>query len=328
MTNEGEVRKGGTEFSPDELPGFECKTLALPSEGDGELAATLIRPTRTEPEHTEEDDRPAVLYIHGFIDYFFQTHLAEALEEAGFCFYALDLRRYGRSLRPQNRAATAHEIDDYFEEIDWALSEITARHKRVAGLIGHSTGGLVCALYLASRRDRKVVERLVLNSPFLQFNLAPKDLLLSRLVATCARFFPHVKLPQTVRTTYGETLHISGRGEWNYSLEKKPKAGFSLYSGWFRMIHHAHAQALQGLDLRLPVLCLHSDASHRPGEEPQPRDFSADIVLDVEHIKKRAPLLGPHVTLREISGAVHDVMLSKPAVRAEALSALIHFLKA
>ena len=39
-----------------------------------------------------------MLYLHGFNDYFFQTHLADAWLEAGFDFYALDLRKYGRSL--------------------------------------------------------------------------------------------------------------------------------------------------------------------------------------------------------------------------------------
>ena len=40
-----------------------------------------------------------MLYLHGWNDYFFQTHLADAFAALGFDFYALDLRRYGRSLR-------------------------------------------------------------------------------------------------------------------------------------------------------------------------------------------------------------------------------------
>jgi alpha-beta hydrolase superfamily lysophospholipase len=38
-----------------------------------------------------------VLYLHGYNDYF-HTHVAEKFNENNFDFYALDLRKYGRSL--------------------------------------------------------------------------------------------------------------------------------------------------------------------------------------------------------------------------------------
>jgi alpha-beta hydrolase superfamily lysophospholipase len=43
-------------------------------------------------------DRRSVLYLHGYNDYFFHTHVAEKFNENNFDFYALDLRKYGRSL--------------------------------------------------------------------------------------------------------------------------------------------------------------------------------------------------------------------------------------
>ena len=42
----------------------------------------------------------AVLYLHGRNDFFFQTHLADALLTAGYEFYALDLRTCGRAGAP------------------------------------------------------------------------------------------------------------------------------------------------------------------------------------------------------------------------------------
>ena len=56
--------------------------------------ATLVR------RRADAPTRRAVLYLHGFVDYFFQTHLAEFFTDRGFDFYALDLRKYGRSLLP------------------------------------------------------------------------------------------------------------------------------------------------------------------------------------------------------------------------------------
>ena len=40
-----------------------------------------------------------MLHVHGFADYFFQTEYAEWWNARGYDFYALDLRKYGRSIR-------------------------------------------------------------------------------------------------------------------------------------------------------------------------------------------------------------------------------------
>ena len=51
--------------------GFWALTLALEPDYDGPVSATLIRrPLRREREC-------AVLYLHGYVDYFFQAHLAD-----------------------------------------------------------------------------------------------------------------------------------------------------------------------------------------------------------------------------------------------------------
>src|SRR5690606_40028056 len=58
---------------------------------EGEVVATLVR------HHPPERDglRPAraVLYVHGWSDYFFQRHLAQYWTSLGAAFYALDLDR-------------------------------------------------------------------------------------------------------------------------------------------------------------------------------------------------------------------------------------------
>jgi len=46
------------------------------------VVATLVRRRATAPT------RRAVLYVHGFNDYFFQTHLADFYIDHGFDFYA------------------------------------------------------------------------------------------------------------------------------------------------------------------------------------------------------------------------------------------------
>ena len=54
-----------------------------------------------------------MLYVHGWNDYFFQTHLADHMADLGFDFYAVDLRRYGRSLRRGHLRGFITDLDDY-----------------------------------------------------------------------------------------------------------------------------------------------------------------------------------------------------------------------
>ncbi len=52
-------------------PGYEAVELPLGRDSEGEVVATLVSRRRAEPT------RRAVLYVHGFVAYFFQTHLAD-----------------------------------------------------------------------------------------------------------------------------------------------------------------------------------------------------------------------------------------------------------
>ena len=108
------------------LTGYECRTLSLPEAEvaageppDTELCATLVR------RPTDRPSRRAVLYLHGWNDYFFQTHLADHFIGLGFDFFALDLRRYGRSLREGQLPGFITDLADYDDELDAAMAIIT-----------------------------------------------------------------------------------------------------------------------------------------------------------------------------------------------------------
>lgn len=70
-----------------------------------------------------------LLYLHGWQDYFFQTHLAEYWEGLGVRFHALDLRKYGRSLREHQTPGYVTDLATYDEDIEAALA-----------VIGHGVG--------------------------------------------------------------------------------------------------------------------------------------------------------------------------------------------
>src|SRR5690606_17483172 len=114
--------------------------------------------------------RRAVLYLHGFCDYFFHTHLADFCTGLGYDFYALDLRKHGRSLRPHQTPNFCRDLREYYAEIDEAYSLIRERdeHDEVV-VIAHSTGGLVAALWAHDRHEcgMEVPRAFVFNSPWL-----------------------------------------------------------------------------------------------------------------------------------------------------------------
>src|SRR5438477_10862365 len=122
-------------WKPDRLlAGFEALELDAAPDYDGAVVATLVRlPAPNAP-------RGAVLYVHGFSDYFFQRHMAERFAAEGYAFYALGLRKYGRSLRPHQHPNFCKSVSEHYADIDAALAAIG----EPVLLSGHSMGGLVC----------------------------------------------------------------------------------------------------------------------------------------------------------------------------------------
>ena len=144
---------------------YTRETITLPDDSEGPVVATLVRlPASTRKR------RGAVLHVHGFCDYFFQTATAEFFAAAGYDFYALDLRKCGRSLLPHQTPNFCQDLAEYHPELDEAIRIIRERdeHDRVL-ISGHSTGGLITALWAADRyaEGSPVIDAMVLNSPWL-----------------------------------------------------------------------------------------------------------------------------------------------------------------
>jgi alpha-beta hydrolase superfamily lysophospholipase len=281
-----------TPWLPDRfLPGFESLELEFPDDYDGRALATLIRLPLG-----GEAPRGAVLFVHGFIDYFFQRHLAERFAMEGYAFYALDLRKHGRSLRPHQHPNFCKSIAEYYPEITRAIDVIG----EPVLLAGHSTGGLICSLYAHEGPHREQVRALWLNSPFFDWNLPDWRRAQLHMAAALGRFFPYLNDPKALLPDYTQALLDQG---WEFDTTFKPVPGFPVYYGWLGAIADAHAKVHTGLDLRCPVLAMHSD--------------EADIVLDWRHIARWSRTLGPDVTVLSLPGAMHDVSLSRPEIRDE-----------
>ncbi len=302
--------------------GYTFHTLKLKPDYEGEVVATLIE------KKTEKPSKKAMLYLHGFNDYFFQDHFADWANKPGFNFYALELRKYGRSILPHQKPNNFRDIREYFEEIDQSIEFIKKKEKNEKLVfVGHSTGGLIGALYAHDHRDDGLVDTLILNSPFFEFNVpAVLKKTFIPLMVSLAGTFPNLPSPVGLDKGYGYSLHKSHNGEWDYALKLKPDAGFKIYASWIKGIYTAQKELQQGLNITCPVLVMHSAKSVKPGNyKPEMQD--ADAVLNVEDIERFSHVIGKNVKTASFEGGLHDLLLSKKPVRDKVLQAMEEFLK-
>jgi alpha-beta hydrolase superfamily lysophospholipase len=291
-------------------PPYERHTIDLGTDDEGPVVATLVR------RRADRPSRRAVLYVHGFVDYFFQTHLADFFVERGWDFYALDLRKYGRSLLPHQTPNFARSLADYFPELNEAARIIREEDGHDQLLVsGHSTGGLITSLWSHTRHGQGVVDGLFLNSPFFDFNVpwVVKRPLMAAVVGVSGRT-PYRKIPTASLGLYGESLHTDHRGEWTYDLAWKPIAGFPVTAGWLNAIRRGQRRLREGLAIDAPVMVACSTRTFR-GRAWSEDVRNTDVVLDVEHIVRWAPRLGPRVTIARFDGGIHDLTLSGKEVR-------------
>jgi alpha-beta hydrolase superfamily lysophospholipase len=311
------------DWQPDVLGGgFEAAPLALRPDATGPIAATLVR-HRGGPTPT----RRVVLYVHGYNDYFFQVALAAWFGRRDIDFYAIDLRHYGRSLVAGRTPNYTADLVEYDEDLDAALDVILgAGHQRVI-LVAHSTGGLIAPLWLA-RHPTAPVDGMVLNSPFFELQQpAAVRAVISGAASAVARLQPLRALPAGVDSNYGDSLHVSRRGEWDYDMAWKPSPGFPVRVGWLRAVVEGQRALHAGLDLRSPALVMASTRTvtgHGWHDDLQ----RGDSVLDADSIARWAPALGRNVTIVRIEDGMHDLFLSPQPARERAYDATATWLSA
>jgi alpha-beta hydrolase superfamily lysophospholipase len=296
-------------YVPDNLKnGFEQLTIQQPDDYEGKVVTTLVR--KLSPVRANH----AVLYVHGKNDYFFQTEMAENYLKNGYDFYAIDLRKYGRSYRKYQKFNNTRDIREYYADLDTALKIIRKQAYKTVLLSGHSTGGLIVSCYAEDRIGKELFDAVFLNSPFLDMNLSP---ILKKVVLPMISR-KGIKTPDKVYNSkpdslYGKSLHKHFYGEWDFN-EWKAFAAPSMNYGWIHAIHAAHLRVHERFQITKPVLVMCSDASGYDSKWTE-NFHKTDEVLNVKDIQKYAPYLGSKVTTIIIPGAMHDLVLSAKPVR-------------
>jgi len=304
-------------WGPDFLgPGFEARTLELlPDDEDDGAVATLVRhlPALAPGALPGTPTTPTFiyLYLHGWNDYFFQTHLAREISRLGGAFYALDLRRYGRSWREGQMLGWCTSLAEYDEDLGRALSAIRAEQGWETELVlsGHSTGGLVASLW--ADRHPGALRALVLNSAWLSLQgseivrtvgdpvlrtLALRDPRMSILDSWVdpARVFSITDgwLPERdgelPDPAWADDPYVTG---WDINPAWSIKPSAPVRVGWLQAVMEGHNRVAQGLDIRCPVLSMGA-ASTRLGVTWTPESRSADTIIDADATARRAVMLG------------------------------------
>lgn len=271
-----------------------------------------------------------ILYVHGYNDYFFQKELAEKADSAGYAFFAIDLHYCGRSLMPGDARGDMRNMREFFAELDYAVELARVITKERADslpmvLMGHSQGGLLAAFYADHRPEEKFAA-LVLNSPFFDFNFnwLVRNLAIP-VVSEIAMYLPDFSIGSSGDPNYAYSLDKKYYGEWLYNTEWKSESRPEQFLGWVRAIHKAQQELHRGFHINSPTLVMHGDCTEK-GEEWSENYMHCDGVLDVEHIEKWAPKVGPNVKTETVAGGLHDLFLSRKAVRDEAYAKAFRFI--
>lgn len=319
-----------SDWQPDMLgDGYEQRVLPLgpDPDGEGDVFATLVRRAR------EDEVRRAVIFVHGFSDYFFQTELADFFDARGYAFYALDLRKCGRSRRPGHTAHYVSDLASYDDELGQAL-EIVQEETGGAPvlLVAHSTGGLILPLWL-DRLQRRTggslgagIVGLVLDSPWLDLQGKPAmRTYVTQAVRVIAKVAPKRVLPLGLSDAYGTSLHTSAHGEWDFDTVLKPLSGFPVTFGWLNAVRRGQARLHKGLEVGVPALVLHSDKSWF-GSTWSDKTEVSDVVLDVKQIAAWSSALGKDVRDVTIPDGKHDLFLSREVPRKATYAAIEEWL--
>lgn len=308
-------------WHPDILPGYEARYVNQGEAFDGPCRSTIVRKKANKPS------RRAFLYIHGFNDYFFQAEMGERFVDSGYNFYAVDLRRYGRSKEPWQYPFNIRDMKEYFNDIDSALSQIRRDGNIDITLGGHSTGGLTVSYFASERGVNVGVNRVVTDSPFLAWNFSPfMRKVAIPVVGFLGKMFKNSKIKQSHCDGYAYSLLKEYHGQWEYNTDWKMIYSPPVTFSWVGAISRGQSQLMKHKEnIKVPILVMHSSRKI-DGCNWSPEFQTGDAVLDPFMIQERGVQLGSQRMVCAIDSGLHDLILSEPTPREAAYDTIFRFL--
>lgn len=309
-------------WHPDILPGYEARYVNQGEAFDGPCRSTIVRLKAKIPS------RKAFLYIHGFNDYFFQAEMGRRFVDSGFNFYAVDLRRYGRSKEPWQYPYNIRDMKEYFADIDSALVQIRKDGNTDITLGGHSTGGLTVSYFAAVRGSDVGVDRVVTDSPFLEWNYNSfmRNVAVP-VVSFLGKIFKNSKIKQGHCDGYAYSLLKEYHGEWEYNTDWKMIYSPPVTYSWVGAIERGQSQLMKKRqNIKVPILVMHSSRKIE-GCNWEPVFQTGDAVLDPHMIQERGEKLGTRRMVCTIDSGLHDLILSESPHREAAYDTMFRFIR-
>ena len=315
-------------WKPDSvLEGYQQATVHLGEDAEGEIVATFVRKDPSKLTLQERwrrwhfsvrGHRLAIMYVHGWNDYFYRRHASEYWESLGIPFYAVDLRKFGRSYRPYQTPGYIEDLHEYRLEFNALRDQIVKEQGKDVRIlmIAHSQGGLSASLWVNAEHPHHV-EALALNSPWLELQGNRMFRLLSTPVVQMYRLRGgNTVMPMRDPGFYARCIKRSTGGEWDYlDHPLNPGVEFLTRAGWMQAIYNGQDEIAKNLDIQIPVLVCTSDKSMMLQSTWDEGMREADSVLDITAIRQAALHLGDVVALATIRGGLHDLSMSKPDAR-------------
>ena len=288
---------------------YKMTTINMPDDYSGKVKCTVVKKAAS-------GSHKAVLYVHGYNDYFFQAEEGNKFVKHGYNFYAVDLRKYGRSILPGQTKFEVRSIEEYYNDINAAMDIIMDDGNQNIILMGHSTGGLTSACYMASGAGSKYpIKALLLNSPFLDMNLSSfNENIAVPFVSWISPVFKNIEIEQGENNNYAQSLLKKYHGDWTYNTQWKLEISPAVTSSWLGAIHRAHLFIQKGANIKCPILLMRSDKSVS-GDSWNDSLSCGDGVLDVNDISRYGRKLGSHITEFIVKDGLHDLFLSRKPVR-------------
>lgn len=313
-----------TGWHEDILPGYEARYVSQGIAFDGPCRSTIVR------RKCDRPTRKALLYVHGFNDYFFQKEMGNRFVDSGYNFYAVDLRRYGRSRLDWQYPFNVRDMHEYFADIDSAINQIRCDGNTDITLLGHSTGGLTVLFMGAVKGDECGVDRIMADSPFITWNFSPlmRNFAIP-LVQFASKFSKDSKVRQARCNGYAYSLLKGHDGEWEYDTDWKMTYSPPVTYSWIVAINEAHRTLMKKRgDISVPILVMQSSRKV-DGCGYTPEFKAGDAVLDPFTIRERALTLGDpgKRMVCTIDSGMHNLVLSDFPHREAAYDTIFKFLR-
>ena len=310
------------DWGPDVLPGYESKFINLGEAFDGPVRCTVIRRLH------EAGSKKAYLYVHGFNDYFFQADWGKEMVDSGYNFYAVDLRRYGRSRLPWQYPFNVRDFKEYFADIEAALEIVRRDGNTDITLGGHSTGGLTVCYFASCRGPRIGANRIVTDSPFLEWNYnAFLRNVAVPVIRGLGKIFPNAVIRQGHCDGYAYSLLKEYYGDYTYNTDWKMIYSPPVKWSWIGAVEAAQEGLMrQRLNVSVPLFLMTSSRKI-DGCNFTPEFLTGDAVLDPAMLRKRGRRIGRRTIECVIDSGLHDLILSPRPHGQAARDSIIRFMR-